>query len=301
VSVTEWHLLSPHSMATTTSHRLPFHVTTWSKHVGLYLVLRVQKNLPFFTQRLDPPQDYQIINIMFNPLIQNVTHHSQSVPWHYVVSSHLFIAMEDELTLPVQQLMEQLKQMQSSFADAHNQQGEEIKALQDEVEAIHSRSSTPILTLADTLLPLELRSQPRVGTTLFSSNGSNNTPPATTPNPLNYSERSWRLPNISKFSGKQNQFPLWKAFLLNKFIGNWDWHPTEILQLTYAQSRITGEPALTLNRLNNNFTTLDSLITGWDKQYGDPNEKTNADLKLQELQQGKRPGWVLHQISNIGK
>jgi hypothetical protein len=37
-------------------------------------------DLLLFTQRLDPPRDYQIINITFNPPIQRVTHHPQSVP-----------------------------------------------------------------------------------------------------------------------------------------------------------------------------------------------------------------------------
>jgi hypothetical protein len=104
-----------------------------------------------------------------------------------------------------------------------------------------------------------------------------------------HSERSKCLPDISKFSGKRSQLALWKASLSNKLIGNWDRYPTETSQLTYARLRITGEPALTLSRLNIDFTTLDSLITCLDNQYGDPNEKTNAELRLRELWQGKRP------------
>jgi hypothetical protein len=210
--------------------------------------------------------------------------------------------MENESTALAlaQQLLEQMKQMQASFADAFSRQSDEIKALRDEVETLRSRSSTPVPTPAVTLSPPpESRGQP-------------DDAPTTASKPPNYTdrsdragcaecsghsarsgraERSERLPDIPEFSGKRSQLALWKASLTNKLTGNRDRYPTENSQLTYARSRITGEPALTLSRLNNDFTTLESLISWLDNQYGDPNEKTNAELKLRELRQGKRAFW----------
>lgn len=195
--------------------------------------------------------------------------------------------LQEQLTSQAQASQAQFQALQSIIA----KQNETIETMSEQIATIKSAPiSQPEVTLtppesnAPQALPIESKTGfPAVPSTTILSPS----PPSTKTRP----ELSERLPDITEFTGKRNQLPLWKAALANKLGGNHDRYPTELAKLTYARARIAGEPAVTLSRLNHDFPTLQSLIAWLDKQYGDPNERVNAELKLRDLRQGNRPFW----------
>jgi hypothetical protein len=196
------------------------------------------------------------------------------------------------------QMSEQMKVQFQTLQTAYTEQSaaleittNRVQALSEELIAIKSASAIQpevIVTPPEPNSPQELANESGTGLPAAPSTTTTNRPSPSTRNHVDLSER---LPDISEFTGKRNQLLLWKSALANKLAGNHDRYPTELARITYARARIAGEPALTLSRLNNEFPTLDSLISWLDKQYGDPNERINAELKLRDLRQGKRPFW----------
>jgi hypothetical protein len=203
-------------------------------------------------------------------------------------------AMHEQMTAQLQALQTALAQQNEAMikqGEVMLSQSNQINAMAVEIAAI---KSAPVLKEKATLTTPEANTPQEAS--IESGAGSPDAPLTITPNQHNHSTKahaslSERLPDIAEFTGKRNQLPQWKAALANKLSGNHDRYPTELAKLTYARARITGEPAITLSRLSNDFPTLQSLVSWLDQQYGDPNERVNAELKLRDLRQGNRPFW----------
>jgi hypothetical protein len=190
-----------------------------------------------------------------------------------------------ELGPAIQVILEQMKSMQSSFADALQRQQEqfknEIKTLTDEIATIKSKSTTPpkvILTPLDTETPVPIQIDSEYGIGLRPAS-----PPSITNRPMTLSVK---IRDPEKFTGKRNDLLRFCQGLEVKLRGNADRYPDENSKLYYAWGLLDGDAATFMASIKpKNF---EQLIAALEASYGDPHREATARRKLQNLHQGKR-------------
>lgn len=109
------------------------------------------------------------------------------------------------------------------------------------------------------------------------------------PVPRSTRQLSEKLPDPEPFTGRRKTLTTFLLELRFKLEGNADRYNTPRSQFLYAVSRIKKEAADLIHPLlDKELGTLSQLLEFLEATYGDPYKKSNAQARLEKLEQGKK-------------